>query len=155
MIETAVSAASGGACAGGAALLYCAEKLPGIKKVTNRLHTDRAQALLILTASSAMVATPAGRWWHHLVDTANEWLVSLVGSWTGLVVTGIPALIVALYFVNDLVTRRVEMRTRVLAALLPVLAVTVPGPIGSGLQAVLSWIVSTVGHLVASAFGLG
>lgn len=155
MMEAAVSAAAGGACAGGAALLYCAEKLPGINRVTNRLHTDRAQAGLILTAFSAMVATPPGRWWHHLVDSANGWLVSMIGAWMGLVVTGIPALLVALYLVNDLVTRRVEMRTRVLAALLPVLAVTVPGPIGSGLQAVLSWIVTTIGHLVAAAFGLG
>ena len=154
MIEAAVGAATGGACAGSAALLYYAEKLPGLNKVTNKLHTDRAQALLITTASTGMVATPAGHWWHDTVTEVNNWAVGAVGEWTGLIVTGIPALGVALVFANDLATRRVEMRTRLLGAVLPVLASTIPGPIGDGIQTALAWIVTTVGHLVAGAFGL-
>lgn len=155
MIEAAVSAAAGGACAGSAALLYYAEKLPGLNKATNRLHTDRAQAVLIATASTAMVATPAGQWWNGTVNTVNDWAVGAVGEWTGLIITGIPALAVTFLFVNDLVTRRVEMRTRLLGAILPVLASTIPGPIGEGIQTTLAWIVTTVGRLVAGAFGIG
>ncbi|WP_157846413.1 hypothetical protein, partial [Streptomyces anulatus] len=63
-----MTAAAGGACAGSAALLYYAEKLPGLAKVTSKLHTDRAQALLLATASAAMVATPAGAWWNENVN---------------------------------------------------------------------------------------
>lgn len=155
MIEAAVSAASGGACAGSAALLYYAEKLPGLNKLTNRLHTDRAQAVLIATASTAMVATPAGTWWNETINNINDWSIDLVGEWTGLLVTGIPALFVTAIFVNDLITRKVEMRTRVLGAVLPVLVSTVPGSVGSGIQSALSWIVTTVGSLVAGAFGIG
>lgn len=154
MIDAAVSAAAGGACAGSAALLYYAEKLPGLKQATNKLHTDRAQALLIATATSAMVATPAGAWWNDTVNTVNDWSTDKVGDWTGLIVTGFPALAVAFVFVNDLITRRVEMRTRILGAVLPILASTIPGPIGEGVQSVLSWVVTTVGTLVAGAFGL-
>ncbi|KPC78270.1 hypothetical protein QLX52_30615 [Streptomyces albus] len=154
MIEATVSAAAGGACAGSAALLYYAEKLPGLKKVTNKLHTDRAQALLIATASAALVATPAGSWWNEKVNAVNDWAVGLVGEWTGLIITGVPALFVTAMFVNDLVTRKVENRTRILGAVLPVLASTMPGPIGSGIQSVLSWVVTTVGSLVAGAFGV-
>ncbi|MFM9681686.1 hypothetical protein [Streptomyces brasiliscabiei] len=154
MIDAAVSAAAGGACAGSAALLFYAEKLPGLNKVTNKLHTDRAQAILIATASTAMVATPAGQWWNETVNTVNNWSVSSVGEWTGLIVTGIPALFVTAIFVNDLVTRKVEMRTRILGAVMPVLASTIPGPVGEGIQTALAWVVTTVGRLVAGAFGM-
>lgn len=155
MLDAAVSTAAGGACAGSAALLYYAEKLPGINKVTNKLHTDRVQAVLIATASAAMVATPAGQWWNHTVNGINDWAVGAVGEWTGLLVTGIPGLAVTLVFVNDLVTRRVEMRTRILAAVLPILAVTIPGMVGHGIQSVLAWVLTRVGALVAAAFGIG
>ncbi|UXY33215.1 hypothetical protein [Streptomyces sp. HUAS TT20] len=154
MIDAAVSAAAGGACAGSAALLYYAEKLPGLNKVTNKLHTDRAQAVLIATASAAMVATPAGHWWNETVNTVNNWSTSSIGEWTGLIVTGFPALFVTAVFVNDLVTKKVEMRTRILGAVLPVLASTIPGPIGEFIQTSLAWVITTVGHLVAGAFGL-
>jgi hypothetical protein len=154
MIETVVSSAAGGACAGSAALLYYSEKLPGLKKVTNKLHTDRAQAILIATASAAVVATPAGSWWNEAVNGIDEWAVSLVGEWTGLLVTGVPALFVTALFINDLVTRKVEHRTRILGAVLPILASTIPGPIGDGIQSTLAWVLGTVSKLVAGAFGL-
>ncbi|GAA0454385.1 hypothetical protein [Streptomyces olivaceiscleroticus] len=154
MIEAAVSAAAGGACAGSAALLFYAEKLPGLNKVTNKLHTDRAQALLITTASAAMVATPAGAWWNEKVTDINNWATGAVGEWTGLIITGVPALFVSAMFINDLVTRKVEMRTRLLGAVLPVLASTVPGAIGEGIQTALAWIVTTIGTLVAGTFGV-
>ncbi|MCX4543797.1 hypothetical protein [Streptomyces sp. NBC_01565] len=154
MIEAAVSSAAGGACAGSAALLYYSEKLPGLKKITNKLHTDRAQAVLIATASAAVVATPAGSWWNETVNAIDEWAVSLVGEWTGLLITGVPALFVAAVFINDLVTRKVEHRTRILGAVLPILASTIPGPIGDGIQSALAWVVTNVSMLVAGAFGL-
>ena len=154
MIEAVVSGAAGGACAGSAALLYYAEKLPGLSKVTNKLHTDRTQAVLIATASAAVVSTPAGSWWNETVNSIDEWAVSMVGEWTGLLITGVPALFVTAIFVNDLVTRKIEHRTRILAAVLPVLASTIPGPIGGGIQSALSWVVTNVSMLVAGAFGL-
>jgi hypothetical protein len=154
MIEAVVSSAAGGACAGSAALLYYSEKLPGLKKVTNKLHTDRAQALLIATASAAVVGTSAGSWWNETVNAIDEWAVSLVGEWTGLLITGVPALFVTALFVNDLVTRKVEHRTRILGAVLPILASTIPGPIGDGIQSALAWVMGTVSTLVAGAFGL-
>ncbi|MFD3567413.1 hypothetical protein [Streptomyces sp. NPDC058667] len=154
MIETAVTAAAGGACAGSAALLYYAEKLPGLAKATGKLHTDRAQAVLIATASAAMVATPAGVWWNETVNGINDWATGAVGEWTGLIITGVPALFATAMFVNDLLTRKVENRTLLVAAVLPVLASTIPGPVGEGVQSVLGWIVTKVGMLVAGAFGI-
>ncbi|MFD7922520.1 hypothetical protein ACFV3R_25250 [Streptomyces sp. NPDC059740] len=153
MIETAVSAAAGGACAAGATVLYVSEKLPGLKRATNKLHTDRAQALLIMTASAALVSTPAGAWWNHTINDLNDWTTGMVGEWTGLVVTALPALIAVPMFVNDLLTRKVEHRTRILGAVIPVLAATIPGPVGHGVQSVLGWVVSTIGQLVGAAFG--
>ena len=153
MIETAISAASGGACATGAAVLYISERLPGLKKVTNKLHTDRTQALLIMAASASLVATPAGAWWNDTINDLNDWSTGLVGDWTGLVVTSLPALVAVPVFVNDLITRKVEHRTRILGAVLPVLAATIPGPVGDGIQSVLGWAITTIGQLVGSAFG--
>ncbi|MET7713683.1 hypothetical protein [Streptomyces sp. NPDC005407] len=154
MMEAAVSAAAGGACAGSAALLMYAEKLPGIKKVTNKLQTDRLQAVLILTAVTGIISTPAGAWWNRMVNGLNTWSIGLVGQYTGLIVTGLAGLLVTLLLVNDVYTRKVEARTRVLAALLPVLATSIPGSVGTFVQTVLGWIVTTVARLVAGAFGV-
>lgn len=153
MIETAVGAASGGACAAGAIVLYVSERLPGLNKATGKLHTDRTQALLIMTASASLVATPAGGWWNHTINGINDWATGLVGDWTGLAVTALPALIAVPVFINDLITRRVEHRTRIVAAVLPVLAATIPGPVGHGIQSGLGWVITTIGQLVGSAFG--
>ncbi|MEW1724294.1 hypothetical protein [Streptomyces sp. NPDC093109] len=154
MIETAVTAAAGGACAGTAALLYCSEKLPGIAKLTHKLHTDRIQAALVATASAAMVATPAGAWWNETVNSLNDWAIGLVGQWAGLIVTGLPGLFATLIFINDMITRRIEHRTLFVAALLPVLAATIPGPVGRGIQSALSWAITNIAGLVAGAFGI-
>lgn len=151
----AVSATAGGMCAGLAGAAFLAERLPGINRITNKLHTDRAQAVLILTAVYGVVSTPAGRWWHSTVTGIDGWAADLVGQWTGLVITGALALVVLLYLANDLVTRRVEMRTRVLAAAAPVLAASIPGPVGGFLTGVLGWVAGAVAWLVAGAFGIG
>lgn len=156
MLEVgAVSAASGGMCAGLAGLAFVAERLPGINRVTNKLHTDRAQALLILTAVYGVVSTPAGRWWHDAVNGVNGWASGMVGQYTGLVVTGVLALIVLLYLINDLVTRKVEMRTRLLAAAAPVLAATIPGTVGHVVTSALGFISGGVAWLVSGLFGIG
>lgn len=154
MIETAVTAAAGGACAGSAALLFFAEMLPGLNRVTGRLHTDRAQAVLVMTASAAMVATPAGAWWNETVNSLDSWAVGAVGEWTGLIITGVPALAGVLVLANDLITRKIEKRTLLVAAVVPVLASTIPGPVGAGVQSALGWIVTKVAMLVAGAFGI-
>jgi len=153
MIDAAVNTLTGGACAGSAAVLYCAERLPGINRITHRLHTDRIQSLLIMTASAAMTGTVAGRWWNDLINTVNDWLTSWAGHWTGLAIVGVPAMVCSLVYVSDMMTRKVEHRTRLLAAVVPVLATSIPGPIGHFWVAVLTWVVNTVGTLVAGAFG--
>jgi hypothetical protein len=151
----AVGAATGGMCAGLAGLTLVAERLPGINKITNKLHTDRVQALLILTAAYGLVATPAGRWWHDAVNGVDGWASGLIGHWTGLVVTGVLALIVLLYLINDMVTRRVEMRTRLLAAALPVLAASIPGTVGAVVTSAVGYVAAVIGWAVAGMFGIG
>lgn len=151
----AVSATSGGMCAGLAGLAFVAERLPGISRVTNRLHTDRAQALLILTAGYGMVSTPPGQWWYRTVNSANGWASHQIGHYTGLIVVGVPALVAVLYLTNDLMTRRVEMRTRVLAAVTPVLCASIPGPVGHFVTAALGYVAGGIAWVVAGAFGLG
>lgn len=151
----AVGAATGGICAGLAGLAFLAERLPGINKITNKLQTDRAQALLLLTASYGIISTPAGRWWHQAVNAINDWAAGMVGQWTGLIVTGVLALVCVLYLVNDLVTRRVEMRTRLLAAVVPVLAASIPGIVGAVVTSVLGYVAAVIALVVAGLFGIG
>ncbi|MFI5831057.1 hypothetical protein ACIA6C_28050 [Streptomyces sp. NPDC051578] len=155
MLESTVSVASAGACASTAAVLYCAERLPGIKKATNKLHTDRAQALLITTAVVGLASSGVGGWWQDNVTALNDWATSAVGAWTGLVLTGVAGLVCGLYYINDLVTRKVETRTLVLAALLPVLVLSIPGPVGEFLNRALRLISGFLAGLVAQLFGLG
>jgi len=151
----AVGAATGGMCLGLAGLAYVSERLPGINRITNRLHTDRAQALLLLTASYGIISTPAGRWWNQAVNAVNEWSAGMVGQWTGLIITGVLALVCVLYLINDLVTRRVEMRTRLLAAAVPILAASIPGTVGTVATSVLGYVASVIAWVVGGAFGIG
>lgn len=151
----AVGAATGGMCLGLAGLAFAAERLPGINKVTNKLHTDRMQAVLLLTASFGIISTAAGRWWHNAVNTMNGWLSGLAGQWTGLAFTGVLALLCLLYLINDLVTRRVEMRTRLLAAVVPVLAASIPGTVGTVVTSVLGYVAASVAWCVGQLFGIG
>jgi hypothetical protein len=151
----AVGATTGGMCAGLAGLAFLAERLPGINRITNRLQTDRAQALLILTAAYGLVSTPAGRWWHHWVDGVDAWASDGIGHYTGLFVTGVAGLVVLLYLINDMVTRRIEMRTRVLAAVMPVLGASIPGPVGAFVVGVLGYIAYGIAWGVGKLFGIG
>lgn len=155
MIETGVSVAAAGACASTAAVLYCADRLPGIKRATNRLHTDRVQALLITTTVVGLAGTGAGAWWNGVVTDLNDWAASTIGTYTGIVVTGVAGLLCLLYLVNDLITRKVEARTLVLAALLPVLVLSIPGPIGAFVAKVVALVAGAVASLIGSLFGLG
>lgn len=155
MIETTVTAASAGACASTAAVLYCADRLPGIKRATNKLHTDRLQALLITAATVGLAGTGIGAWWNENVTALNEWAAGAVGSYTGIVITGVAGLLCALYYINDLITRRVEMRTLVLAALLPVLVLSIPGPVGAFLAQAVQFVAGGIASIVAQLFGLG
>lgn len=155
MIEAGVSVAAAGACASTAAVLYVADRLPGLKRVTSRMHTDRAQAVLIATAVAGLAGTGLGAWWHQKVTALDAWMAEAVGSWTGLVVTGVAGLLVLVYLINDLVTRRVEARTLVLAAVFPALAATIPGSIGAGVVAVLEVVTSAVASVIGALFGVG
>lgn len=155
MIETGVSVAAAGACASTAAVLYCAERLPGIKRATNKLHTDRAQALLITTAVVGLAGTGAGAWWNQTVTGLNDWAASAIGSWTGLIITGVAGLLCTIYYINDLITRKVEARTLVLAAAFPVLILSIPGPIGAFLAQVAQLVTGAVASLISMLFGLG
>lgn len=150
-----VGASAGGMCAGLAGLAFLAERLPGINRITNKLQTDRAQALLILTASYGLVSTPAGRWWHEAVNSINGWTSGMVGQWTGLVITGVLALVFLLYLINDLITRQVEMRTRLLAAVVPVLAASIPGGVGTFVTSALGYIAGFIALAVSGLFGIG
>lgn len=151
----AVGAASGGMCLGLAGLAFAAERLPGINRLTNKLHTDRMQAVLLLTASFGIISTPAGRWWHNAVNAINGWMSGIAGHWTGLAFTGVLALLCLLYLINDLVTRRVEMRTRLLACVVPVLAASIPGTVGTIVTSALGYVASAVAWCVGQLFGIG
>lgn len=155
MIEASVSLAAAGACASTAAVLFAADRLPGIKRATNRLHTDRIQAVLVLTAVTGLGSTGIGGWWQEKVTALNDWASNAIGSYTGLAVMGVAGLLCLLYLINDLITRKVEARTLVLAALLPVLAFTIPGTIGAGVVAVVEAVSGTVASLIGSLFGIG
>jgi hypothetical protein len=143
-----LSLAVGGMCVTLAVALMFIERLPGLRKMTHKLHTDRVQALLWMAAAIGVAGTAAGRWWQHAITTVNEWTGHLVGTWTGVAVTGLVGLIAFLMFVNDLITRKVEMRTRVLGAALPVLVTTVPGVLGMAMTTVVHGVASGMGQAV-------
>jgi hypothetical protein len=145
-----LSAAAGGACACLAGVLYYSERLPVVGGWFYRAHGDRVHAALVLTASAAMIGTPAGQWWHDMVTNLNEWLVGMIGHWTGLTVAGLLGLIALFKFVDDVASRTIQHRTRVLAAALPVLAATIPGKFGHAVVWALNVFTSTIGHLVTS-----
>jgi hypothetical protein len=141
--------AVGGMCITLAIALMFIERLPGLRKFTHKMHFDRVQALLWLAAAVAVTGTTVGQWWQHAITSVNDWAGHLVGSWTGIAVTGLVGLIAFLMFANDLITRKVETRTRILGAALPVLVSTVPGVLGVAMTTAVHGVASGMGQAVS------
>ena len=154
-IEAGLSAATGGACALGAGLLYLSEKLPGLRSVAVKIQADRVQVALIGTATVGLVSTPAGAWWQSTVTTIDAWAVDLVGEYAGVIITGASGLVSLMIVVSDMITRNIRLRTRILAAALPVLAVTIPGTTGEAIAGGLGAIAGVLGEFVGGLLGVG
>ncbi|MFV8133247.1 hypothetical protein, partial [Streptomyces syringium] len=145
----------GGMAAGLAGALHLAQHLPGLSKVADKIQSPRAEMVLIATASCAMAGSSAGHWLHDGVTKVDDMAVSLVGEWTGMAVTGVPALLLTLVTVSDFASQEIKTRSLVFAAVLPVLAVTIPGVVGDAVTKALGVLVNAVGSVIGFLFGIG
>lgn len=151
-IDAAISTATGGTCLATAGALYVADHLPGIKKFAAKIKSPQIQVVLILTATIGLVATPLGQLLNRTVTAADQAIGRLVGEWTGVGISFGLALAALLWLISDFVTG-VKPRTLILAALVPFLAVMIPGVIGSAAASVLGFIATQVGSLVVALMG--
>jgi hypothetical protein len=86
-------------------------------------------------------------WANHLVAS---WLHAWVGDSVGFLVSGAALVLV----VKDIKEDRSGLRTLLLALALPSLVSAIPGPVGHLVATAITWVVTTVAHLVGSAFGM-
>lgn len=116
--------------------------------------TPKIVALLMLAASGAITGGFVG----SLLERGAEGAFRLVGSLTsaavGVAVPAVLAIVAAIIVIHDLWPKhRANHVTAVLAFALPVLAVSVPGAVGSGLAQAIESFSSTSISALTAVFG--
>lgn len=151
-IDAGISAATGGTCLGAAGVLYVADRLPWISKLSAKIKGPQVQVVLILTASIGLVATPVGQWINKATTTVDSFVDGLAGEWTGFGIMFALALAALLWLISDFMTG-VQTRTLLLAAFVPPLTVMIPGKLGDAAATGLGFIATQVGSLAMWLMG--
>ncbi|MCX5216148.1 hypothetical protein OG689_44240 [Kitasatospora sp. NBC_00240] len=132
---------SGGGAAAGA-----------MNAVLAKLEMPRLHIALFLTGGAGLAGTGLG----HLINNLSTWANSLVASWlrawvgggVGFLVSG-AALVILL---KDVKEDKAGPRTLALALAIPSLLAAIPGPVGHAAAVAVTWVVTTVAHVIGSAF---
>ncbi|MFI6103184.1 hypothetical protein [Streptomyces sp. NPDC051310] len=152
IIDAGISAATGGTCLGAAGVLYVADRLPWINRLSAKIKSPQIQVLLVLTASIGLVSTPVGQLLNRVTTAVDGFIDGLAGQWTGFGIMFALALAALLWLISDFMTG-VKTRTLLLAAIAPPLAVMIPGSLGEGAASALGFIATQVGSLVMWLMG--
>ncbi|MFL4947505.1 hypothetical protein ACJ6WE_09045 [Streptomyces sp. MMS24-I31] len=152
VIDAGISAATGGTCLGAAGVLYVADRLPWINRLSAKIKSPQIQVLLVLTASIGLVSTPLGHLINKAATAVDSFAQNLVGHWTGFGIMFALALAALLWLVSDFMSG-VKTRTLLLAAFAPPLTVMIPGSLGDGAAKALGFIATQVGSLVMWLMG--
>lgn len=118
-----------------------------------KLEMPRLHIALFLTGGAGLAGTGLG----HLVNSMTTWANHLVASWlrdwvgggVGFLVSG-AALVILL---KDIKEDEAGPRTLALALAMPSLLAAIPGPVGHAAAVAVTWVVTTVAHVIGSAFG--
>ncbi|MFD0532406.1 hypothetical protein [Kitasatospora arboriphila] len=117
-----------------------------------RLEMPRLHVALFLTGGAGLAGTGLGglinsmaTWANHLVAS---WLRSWVGGGVGFLVSGAALVIL----VKDIKENKAGPRTLALALAIPSLLAAIPGPVGHAAAVAVTWVVTTVAHVIGSAF---
>ena len=132
-------------------------------------HAPRIILALLLTGTASLAGTRLGGWLRSVTGAADALAANAAGQLTGQVIGGLlgmaAAALVAYGFIRpDVIQFGADRGTGrrgiprmwilVAAATLPVLVVTIPGPLGQGLTNVINAIATVVGWLIAAPLGL-
>lgn len=122
--------------------------------VLDKLEMPRLHIALFLTGGAGLAGTGLGHlinelstWANHLVA---DWLRSWVGGGVGFLVSG-AALVILL---KDIKEDEAGPRTLALALAMPSLLAAIPGPVGHAAAMAVTWVVTTVAHVIGSAFSM-
>ncbi|GAA1234011.1 hypothetical protein GCM10009665_25360 [Kitasatospora nipponensis] len=123
-----------------------------LNSVLSKLEMPRLHVALFLTGGAGVAGTGLG----HLINELSTWANQLVASWlrawvgdgVGFLVSG-AALVILMRDVRD---DEAGTRTLALALAVPSLLAAIPGPVGHAAAVAVTWVVTTVAHVVASAF---
>ncbi|MFD9061437.1 hypothetical protein ACFVZ3_07965 [Kitasatospora purpeofusca] len=134
----------GGRSGGGASQL--------VNAVLARLEMPRLHIALFLTGGAGLAGSGLG----HLINNLSTWANGLVASWlrawvgggVGFLVSG-AALVILL---KDVKEDKAGPRTLALALAIPSLLAAIPGPVGHAASVAVTWVVTTVAHVIGSAF---
>ena len=127
-------------------------------RTVGRQHWPRFIVILTITASVGLFGTVVGHWVQNAVNWVLRAGSRLIGSFTGvaistvlgLAVCGFLAYVVALHMHR----RTIDDRTLTAASLLPITAISIPGPVGAVLAAVIFGTANALGWAIAGLFGL-
>lgn len=117
-------------------------------------HAPRLVVLLLMTGVAGMLGTPVGSWLRSVVDWANQAAANITTRWTGTAVTGLLAGVATFVLVVRLKDSKVDNWTLFTAAVVPVAAATIPGPLGHAALTAVTAVTAAIGWTLGQAFGL-
>jgi hypothetical protein len=138
-----VSASVGVICIAAAAAVW----------IVGQRHTPRLVIALAIAGTIGILGTPVGRWLHHGVDWANGALANLTGKLFGTAVAFVGAAILTYYVAVRVWRKRIDDRTVLAAAALPLIVTLIPGTVGAACTTVVFSLGNAVGYAVGALFG--
>lgn len=119
-----------------------------------RRWQPRVIVFLILTGMFGLAGSTFGGWVRTAVAWADRLVGRMTGQMTGVVITGLIALIALVVVVAHLWFGTVSRTTLIAALVLPVVVTTIPGVVGDVSTTAVTGLTSAVGGGIAAAFGL-
>lgn len=119
-----------------------------------RMQWPRVTAALVLTGSAGLLNSTIGGMIHNGVTNVDSKLGRAIGSWTGVVVTGLIGMIVIAVAGFWIYQRRIDMRTLAVTAAVPPTVTLIPGTFGTAAVTIVGLVPSMIAWAVTFMFGL-
>jgi len=114
----------------------------------------RVVVALVITGSVGLTASPVGRWVADVINTGDQIIGSIIGRFTGAVITGLLALAIICFLGFRLYHNRIDDKTLIAAGVAPPAAALIPGAAGQIVMSVISIPAAAIAWAVGSIFGV-
>ncbi|WP_326793992.1 hypothetical protein OHA79_52190 (plasmid) [Streptomyces sp. NBC_00841] len=124
-------------------------------RLLSKLEMPRLHIALWIAGGLGLVGTRLGAWINTILSWCNEKVTGLMTEWVGIGLGWLVSGALVVLLICDIRDDKAEPRTLGIAAAAPFAVVAIPGSVGAGAAAVIAFVSTGIGGIVAGLFGLG